>query len=345
MNTNGMKILSIDENKDKLLLIQDYAKSLSLDVDSFEKIKQALTSAQNINYDLVILDEVSAKDNNWELIKAFRFKYSAVPIIVLIEPDTSVDLQVKALHFGAYDFLNKPVNSSLFQAKVLNALKLKKAEALLKDEIVLLENEIKEATQTFKDSEQEALKILGICAEYKEHKMSGHTLRVAHYSKVLAKAAGLNEKIQDVVFHASQFHDLGKLGIEESILLKEGKLNEEELEIMKTHSRLGYDILKYTQSAYLKAGAVISYSHHEKYDGSGYPIGLVGETIPIPGRIVAIAEVFDAVTHDRPYAKAWSIEEACQLLVEEKGRYFDPNLVDLFMENLDEMKSIQSKFP
>jgi response regulator RpfG family c-di-GMP phosphodiesterase len=113
---------------------------------------------------------------------------------------------------------------------------------------------------------------------------------------------------------------------------------------MKTHARIGFDILKYSQSEYLKAGAVISYSHHEKYDGSGYPIGLIGETIPIPGRIVAIADVFDALTHERPYKKAWSIEEACAFLVEEKGRHFDPKLVDLFMQNLDEIKSIKNKF-
>ena len=113
---------------------------------------------------------------------------------------------------------------------------------------------------------------------------------------------------------------------------------------MKTHARLGYDILKYSQSGYLKAGAVISYSHHEKFDGSGYPIGLSGERIPILGRIVAVADVFDALTSVRPYKKAWSIEDACELLIEEKGKHFDPNLIDLFIENLDEMKSIKSRF-
>ena len=160
----------------------------------------------------------------------------------------------------------------------------------------------------------------------------------------MAKAAGLNEKVQDVVFHASQFHDLGKIGIGDEILLKPGKLDDAEFEIMKTHARIGYDILKYSQSGYLKAGAVISYSHHEKFDGSGYPIGLSGERIPILGRIVAVADVFDALTSVRPYKKAWSIEDACELLIEEKGKHFDPNLIDLFIENLDEMKSIKSRF-
>lgn len=340
-----MKILSIDNNSNDLLIIEDYAKSLSLEVDSFEDPQKALLSAQSIKYDLLIVDYRAPKPNALEFIKAFRQKVSRnIPIIMLTRLEDDEKLQVKALHVGAHDFLTKPVDASLFQARVLNTLKLKKAQALLANETFLLEEEIQDTTKTLKANEQEALQMLGMSAEYKDHKTGGHTLRMAHYCKVLAKAAGLSEKIQDVVFHASQFHDLGKVGISDEILLKPSKLDEDEFEIMKTHARIGYDILKYSQSQYLKAGAVISYSHHEKFDGSGYPIGLSGETIPMPGRIVAVADVFDALTSARPYKKAWSIEDACQFLIEEKGKHFDPNLVDLFIENLDEMKSIKSQF-
>lgn len=176
------------------------------------------------------------------------------------------------------------------------------------------------------------------------HETREHTLRIAHYSKVLAKAVGLNEKLQDLAFYASQFHDVGKLDIADEILLKPKKLSVNEFEIIKTHARIGYDLLKYTQSGYLKAAAIICYSHHEKFDGSGYPIGLSGEAIPVLGRIVAVADVFDALTQERPYNELWSVEDACQLLITEKGKHFDPLLVDLFIENLDEIKAIKSQY-
>jgi response regulator RpfG family c-di-GMP phosphodiesterase len=176
------------------------------------------------------------------------------------------------------------------------------------------------------------------------HETREHTLRIAHYCKVLAKAVGLNEKLQDLAFYASQFHDVGKVDIADEILLKPKKLSNDEFEIIKTHARVGYDMLKYTQSGYLKAAAIICYSHHEKFDGSGYPIGLSGEAIPVLGRIVAVADVFDALTQERSYNELWSVEDACQLLIAEKGKHFDPVLVDLFIENLDEIKSIKSQF-
>lgn len=343
MNINGMKILSIDDNKSSLLLIEDFAEQLSLDIDSFEDPKKALLSSQRTEYDLVIVDYMMPELNGLEFIKAFRKDSSDVPIIMLTAVDDE-DLQIEALRLGANDFLTKPVNSAAFQGRVQNVLKLRKAQLLLKDRAVSLEDEVKKATKLLKDNEHETLQILGKSAEYKDLETGAHTVRVAHYCKVLAKAAGLSEKIQDVVFYASPLHDLGKVGIADNILLKPGKLDHDEFEIMKTHARIGYDILKYSQSGYLKAGAVISYSHHEKFDGSGYPLGLSGERIPILGRIVAVADVFDALISVRPYKKAWSVEDACTLLIEEKGRHFDPNLVDLFIENIDEMKSIRNQF-
>lgn len=345
MNINGMKILSIDDNSDDLLMIEEYSTSLSLEVNSFKDPEKALLSSQSIIYDLMIVNYRTPKPNALDFIRSFRQNISRdIPIIVLIKPEDNEELQVKALHLGAHDFLTKPIHPSLFQARVLNALKLKKAQTLLEDETFLLEDTIQSATDVLKKNEHESLQVLGMSSEYKDNTRGGHTLRIAHYCKVLAKEAGLSEKLQDIIFHSSQFHDLGNLGIADEILLKPNKLDEDELEIMKTHARKGYDMLKYSKSEYLKAGAVICYSHHEKFDGTGYPIGLSGDTIPIPGRIVAVADVFDALTSVRPYNQLWSIEDACKFLVKEKGKHFDPNFVDLFIENLDEIKSIKSKF-
>ena len=344
MNINAMRILSIDEDVKSLSIIQDYAHTLSLEVDSFEDSQKALVSFENTNYDVILIEYECAQDSGWNLLKTLRHINSDIPIIVLAEYEVDVNLQAKALHLGAHEILNKPLNASLFQARVQNTLKLKKAESLLNNETLLLQNEIAEATKEFKGNEQEALEVLAKSVAYKDHKLDNHTLVMAHYSQTLAKLAGLNEKVQDIAFHATAFYDLGKVGISDEILLKPGKLDEDEREIMKTHARIGYDILKYSQSSYLKAGAVISYSHHEKYDGSGYPIGLSGETIPILGRIVSIAHVFDALISSRAHKKAWSIEEACAFLVEEKGKSFDPRLVDLFIENIEKMIAIKNKF-
>ena len=187
-------------------------------------------------------------------------------------------------------------------------------------------------------------KLLSSDIGVENHETREHTLRIAHYSKVLAKAVGLNEKLQDLAFYASQLHDVGKLDIADELLLKPEKLSDDEFEIIKTHARIGYDMLKYTQSGYLKAAAIICYSHHEKFDGSGYPMGLSGETIPVLGRIVAVTDVFDALMQERPYNELWSVEDACQLLIGEKGKHFDPLLVDLFIENLDEIKAIKSQY-
>ena len=341
MNINGMRILSIDDNISDLSIIEGYAGSLSLEIDSFEDPQNALLSAESIEYDVVVVNYKIPQLNGLEFIKTFRIHNSDIPIIMFSD---DVKLQEKALRLGAYDFLCKPVNALLFQARIFNALKLKKAQALLKDETLLLKNEIQEVRATLEENEQEALLIVGKVVEYKDRKVDGHTQRLAHYCQLLAKAVGLNEKIQDIVFHASQLHDLGNVGISDDILLKQGKLDEDEFAVMKTHTRIGYDMLKYSKSGYLKASAVICYSHHEKYDGSGYPIGLSGETIPILGRIVAIADVFDALTQERAYKKAWTVEAACQLLIEEKEKHFDPGLVDLFIENMNHIKSIHNQF-
>ena len=342
MNINEMKVLCVFSEIHPLSLIQEYTESLSLNIDNFTQAKEALPASKETNYDLVVVEHDLAKIDALEFIRAFRHMHRQTPILVLVDTN-DMSVQDKAIKIGAFDIVCKPVSPILFQAKLQNTLLLKKAEDVLKDKKVLLQEEIKNATSTYRNSEHELLEVLGKCTQYKEHKDNGHSVKIGHYAKALARLSGLNEKIQDVAFHASQVYDIGKVGIADAILLKKGTLDENEREIMKTHSRIGFDILKYTQNAYLKAGAIISYSHHEKFDGSGYPIGLKGETIPILGRIVALVDVFEALTSDKVYKKAWSIEAACQYLIDEKGKHFDPKLVDLFIENLSEMKSIKNQ--
>lgn len=336
-----MHILSLFHERNPLALIQEYTKSLSLIIDTFTDPKEALQTAKSIKYDLLIIDIESPE--LLDFIRTFRHMHSAVPILVCIDAN-DIASQEKTLRLGAFDVVCKPLSPILLQAKLQNTLKLTKSEILLKKQKNLLQDEIKNETKTFRDSEYEMLDILAKVTQYKEHKDDKHTVRIAHYTRALARLAGLNEKIEDVAFHAAGLYDIGKASISDELLLKPQKLNENEFELIKGHARQGYDLLKYAQNSYLKAAAVISYSHHEKFDGSGYPIGLKGETIPILGRIVAIVDVFEALISKKVYKEAWSIDDACAFLIKEKGKHFDPLFVDLFIENLDEIKSIKNEF-
>ncbi|AXX91517.1 regulator [Malaciobacter molluscorum LMG 25693] len=204
--------------------------------------------------------------------------------------------------------------------------------------------EIVELHKELENTQREIIYKLGEISESRSQETGQHVKRVAEYSKLLAIKYDLSEEEINTVFTASPMHDIGKISIPDAILHKPGKLDEQEWEIMKTHSKIGYDILKNSTRPILKAAAEISHSHHEKWDGSGYPQGLKGGDIPIFGRITAIADVFDALGSDRSYKKAWPIENILDLFHKERGKHFDPNLVDIFFENIDEFLKIRDKF-
>ncbi|MGA1933739.1 HD domain-containing phosphohydrolase [Arcobacter sp. YIC-464] len=343
MKLEEMKIISIDDNENNLFLIEAFCNDMGLNVKSFSQPLDALLYVLNNKVDMILIDYMMPQLNGLEFIKEFRKNNTKTPIIMITAANDQ-DVHNEAFQAGANDFLNKPVNSTLFKARVLNLLNLYKNTLLIEDKAKLLEEEVATATKELIEREHETLNILGKTAEYKDPETASHVARVAHYSKMLAREYGLNEKEQDIIYFASPFHDLGKVGIEDNILLKPGRLDKEEFEVMKTHASIGYEILKNSKSEYLQAGAIIAITHHEKYDGSGYPKALQGEQIHIYGRIVAIVDVFDALTSHRPYKKAWTFEEALNLLVEEKGKHFDPNIVDLFIKNIEEVKTIYNSF-
>jgi response regulator RpfG family c-di-GMP phosphodiesterase len=185
---------------------------------------------------------------------------------------------------------------------------------------------------------------LSRAAEYRDPETGSHILRMAHYSALIAKGLGLSEQDQSVLLEAAPMHDIGKVGIADNILLKPGRLTPEEFTVMKLHATYGYEILKDSSSAILQVGAAIALAHHEKFDGSGYPSGLQGEDIPIFSRIVAVADVFDALTSERPYKKAWTLERACELIKAESGTHFDPKCVDSFFDQWDEVLAIRERF-
>ncbi len=344
MNFEDLQIISIDDNENNLFLIEAICEEMKLNVKSFSEPLEALMHVLQNRVDLIIIDYMMPNLDGIEFIKEFRRKNKKVPIVMVTAAGDDETIHKEAFEAGVNDFLSKPVNSVLFKARVTNLLTNYQNTLLIEDRAKLLEEEVKKATENLIDREHETLYILGKTAEYKDPETASHVARVAHYSKLIAKAYGLDEKEQEIIFYAAPFHDLGKIGIEDKILLKPGKLDDEEFEQMKKHAQIGYEILKDSQSEFLKAGAIIAISHHEKYDGSGYPKGLKGDDIHIYGRIVAIVDVFDALTSHRPYKKAWSFDDALNLLKEESGKHFDPNLVNLFIENTEEIKEIYNSF-
>jgi len=341
---NDFLALSIDDEQVNLEIIEALAQEINLPVISFNNPLTAVNYFVYNNIDIAFVDYMMPGIDGVEMIKKLRKYHPDIPIIMITALSDDNVLKLRAINAGATEFLAKPIDSTEFLARVKNLLSLRKTQILLKDRAILLEDEVKKATVDIKDREFETLQVLGNAAEYKDPETGAHVERVAHYSKLIAKKSGLNREFQELIYNSSPLHDVGKIGIADSILLKPGKLTTEEFEIIKTHTTIGYDILRKAKSDYLKTGAIIAYSHHERYDGKGYPGFLKGEEIDVLGRIVAVADVFDALTSKRPYKDEWSISRAIDELKKERGHQFDPQMVDVFISDVHEVEEIHSKF-
>lgn len=237
--------------------------------------------------------------------------------------------------FNTKEFTNVANEINLFNSKIIAHQDLLQQK---NEELIALNDEIE---NTLRDT----VFSMGIIEEQRSKETSNHTRRVALYSQLLARKVGLSDSDVDLIAAASPLHDLGKIGIPDSILLKPGRLSDEEHEIMKNHTRIGYTMLSHSQRDILKSGAIIALQHHEKWDGSGYPQGLKGEEIHIYGRIIALADVFDALTFRRVYKEAWEPARVTAWFKEQRGKQFDPDLVDVFLENLDEFARIAERYP
>lgn len=343
MEITGMKIISIDDNANNLKMVEIFARSLSVDVESYSDPIIALQRTKDIQFDLVIVDYMMPILNGISFIQKFREVDKMTPIIMITALGDDDEIHQKALSVGANDFLKKPLNGSLFKLRVTNFLQMRMYQILLSNQARHLEVEVRKATEDILERELEALHIIGKAAEYKDPETGKHNYRVANYSVIVANELGLSEEEQDILYYAAPMHDIGKVGIADHILLKPGPLTEDEWEVMMQHPEIGYNILMNSKSNYLKAGATIAYNHHERYDGAGYPRGIAGKDIPILGRIVAIADVFDALTSKRPYKDAWAFNEAVIEIQELRGNHLDPDIVDAFIKQLVKIKDIYEK--
>lgn len=340
---DNFRVIIVDDEPVNLLLLEEIAKEMGHDTVSFLDPNEALDWAHSHHVDLILVDFNMPGMNGLDLLKEMRTVHPDI-MSIMITANVNNELKLKALGFGVNDFLTKPISAAEFQLRLRNIIHIQNALNYQKDFSNKLAKEVEKATENLRKSQFEALEVLSKTAEYKDPETGSHIARVSHYSKMLAELYGLDESEQEIIFYAAPLHDIGKVGIEDKILLKPGKLTDDEFDTMKTHSSIGYNILKNSHNPYLIAGASIAESHHEKYNGRGYPNALTGENIPLYARIVAIADVFDALTSIRPYKKAWTFEAAMDLITEEKGEHFDPRLADLFIANIDRVREIYQRF-
>lgn len=341
-------ILIIDDQLTSRQILKQLVSSIeqNLVVQDFANPLEALAWTVKHPVDLVLVDYKMPELNGVEFIRRFRMNPSSahVPVIMV----TSIEdrnVRYEALNVGATDFLMKPVDHHECRARCRNLLTQHQQYKIISDRSRWLERRVAEATSEIRMRERETLLRLARAGEYRDEETGNHIIRMAKYSRIIAEELGLSRDDAEVIEMAAPMHDIGKIGIRDEILLKPGKLTPEEFEIMKTHTIIGHDILKDSPSKFLQMGGIIALGHHEKFDGSGYPYGKKGESIPIEARIVAVADVFDALVSERPYKNAWSTPAALEYMESHRGRHFDPSVLDAFKAQIDAVAKIQGLLP
>jgi putative two-component system response regulator len=288
--------------------------------------EEALQLLQQETPDLILLDVMMPGLTGFDVCTRLKAnpQTRAIPVIFVTALKEEMD-ETKGFEVGAVDYITKPISPAVVRARVKTHLSLVQAQEL-------------------KQTRLQVIQRLGRAAEYKDNETGLHVMRMSHYAQVLALAYGFTEQKAEDLLHAAPMHDIGKIGIADSILLKPGKLTAEEYKEMQKHPLIGAEIIGDCESDLLKMAKAVALYHHEKWDGSGYPFGLSGEQIPVEARIVALSDVFDALTSARPYKQAWSIEDTLQHIRAQKGQHFEPILVDLLEQNLPQILEIKQRW-
>lgn len=339
-------VLIIDDSDINLTLIKALVTKLGdCNPVLFDNPLPALEWCRSHVPDLVIVDYMMPDMDGLKFLAAFRALHGReeVPVLMITANDQK-DVRYEALLGGANDFLTKPIDRVEFGARARNMLSLRIGQKYLADRAEHLAAMVEERTLEIRQREKELIFRISRAAEFRDPETGAHIQRMAHYSELIAQGLDLGVEQQKLILEAAPMHDVGKIGIPDYILLKPGRLTIEEFEVMKGHSRMGYELLKESGSEVLRAGAEVALSHHEKYDGSGYPRGLKGNEIPLFGRIVAVADVFDALTSERPYKRAWPLEDARRFLEEGRGKHFDPLCVEAFLAGWERVLEIRQRF-
>lgn len=336
------RILIVDDEEpnirllERLLASEGFTHTLSL-TDS----REAVPLVAAFQPDLILLDLHMPPPDGFEVLEALQERDGGGFLgILVLTADVSRETRLRALASGARDFLTQPLDRVEVLSRVRSLLETRLLYKDLEEQNRILEEKVRERTEELRRTRLEIIHRLSRAVEFRDEGTGLHILRISQFSGALARGAGLSREREELILSASPMHDIGKIGIPDRILLKEAPLSEEEWEVMRRHTRIGFDLLSGHDSAIMRTAAEIALTHHERWDGQGYPQGLKGEEIPLEGRIVALCDVFDALLSKRPYKEPWRMEAAVEEIRSLSGQAFDPRLVEAFEETLPELQAI-----
>jgi len=343
----------MDRKKNTVLLVDDIPANIKILVGALRENYRlvvatsgldALKAANEKQPDLILLDVMMPGMDGYEVCKRLKSQRETadIPIIFVTAMNEEKD-ETRGFLLGAVDYIVKPVNPVIVKARVQTHIALRMAQREVQRHRDELEEIVLERTRELRETQIEITNRLVQAAEYHDHQTSRHITRMAHYCVILGRAHGMREHELTLFFHASAMHDIGKLGISDAILHKKGTLTPDEFDEMKRHTLIGADLLFGADNELMNMAHLIALTHHEKWDGTGFPLGLREEEIPFPGRIAALCDVFDALSSKRPYKDAWPLSEAKKVIMEQKGIHFDPYVVELFLDNYSKIKEVYNK--
>lgn len=345
MSLTQPSVLVVDDTAQNLnvasrILREHYRALVALDGNKALEIARSEDAP-----DLILLDVMMPGLNGYEVCRQLKAdeKTRDIPVIFLTALDEATS-EAAGFEVGAVDYITKPISPATMLARVRTHLQLRAHEKHLKEMVSQRTHALEERTRELEETRLEVIRRLGRAAEYKDDATGLHVIRMSQYAKLLALSAGFSEDRAELLFNAAPMHDIGKIGIPDHILQKPSALTVEEWDIMRQHPAIGAGIIGKQENELLQAARVVALTHHEKWNGSGYPRNRVGKDIPIEGRIVAVADVFDALTSKRPYKEAWPIEQALDFLRKESGSHFDPDLIPRFLELVPEVTRVKNEY-
>ncbi len=346
------RILAVDDEPRNLTLIEGMLTPFGYEVICASNGAEAIEKAVTCDPDVVLLDVMMPVMDGFEVARRLRSdaRTRQTPIVMVTALD-GVDHRVQALEAGADDFLSKPVSHVELCARVRTLAQVKAYHDHVKSEQGRLEAEVAKRTRDLEKAmrkietlSMEAIYRLSRAAEYRDDDTGEHIQRMSRYAAAVARQMGLNDNVARTLLYAAPMHDVGKIGIPDRVLLKPGKLDDEEWALMQQHTTIGGRILDGSPAPVVRVARTIALTHHEKWDGAGYPRGLKGKAIPLLGRIATITDVFDALMSKRPYKEPFSLEKTCAIIRKGSGNHFDPEVVEAFFAVMDELLAIQREY-
>lgn len=327
--------MAITSSKAKILVVDDEPTNLRVLKQVLQEQyrlmfarsgQEALELVQRDTPQLILLDIMMPGMTGYEVCRLLKAdpRTASIPVIFVTALQDELD-ETTGFEVGAVDYITKPISPAIVRARVHTHLSLVHADELKRSRLQVVER-------------------LGRAAEYKDNETGLHVKRMSHYAQLIALAAGCDPIWAEELLHAAPMHDIGKIGIADSVLLKPGRLDDAEMAAMRLHARIGAEIIGDCDSTLLQLAKEVALYHHEKWDGTGYPEGLVAEAIPLSARIVALADVFDALTSKRPYKDAWPVAEAMEYIKSQQGLHFDPMLVPLLEQQLEQLLVIKARW-